>query len=66
MTVPSSSHQGVYQTWPTASLVASRVMMRFTSRVAPGPCSRYLKSGEMSITAHALRMALYSWSWCVS
>ncbi len=30
----------------------------------PGPLTRYLKSGETSISAAALRMALYSCSWC--
>ena len=62
MTLPCSSHHGVYQTWPTVIRCASRVMMRSTRRVASGPLTRYLKSGEMSISAAALRMALYSCS----
>ena len=40
----------------------SRVMMRFTSLVASLPVIRYLYSGVMSISAAALRMALYSCS----
>jgi len=52
----------VYQTWPTRSFEASRVMIRLTSRAALGPVTRYLNNGEMSMRAHALRIALYSWS----
>ena len=58
VTVPSSitlpslvAPRRVDQTWPTASFDASRVMMRSTSRVASGPVTRYLKSGETSISA---------------
>jgi hypothetical protein len=42
------------------------VITRSTSRVASRPDTRYLKSGEMSISADALRIALYSCSWCGS
>ena len=42
----------------------SRVTTRSTSRVASLPVTRYLKSGETSISAAALRIALYSRSWC--
>src|SRR2546429_7329654 len=35
-------------------------MTRFTNFVASRPVTRYLKSGEMSMSAAELRMALYS------
>jgi len=65
MTLPCSSHQGVYQTCPTASFVASRVITRSTSAGASGPETRYLYRGETSISAAASRIALYSMS-CAS
>ena len=40
----------------------SRVMIRSTRRAASGPVTRYLNSGETSISAAALRIALYSCS----
>ena len=64
--LPCSSHQGVYTTEPTPIFRTSRVMMRSTRRVASLPDSRYLNRGEMSISAAALRIALYSCSWCAS
>ena len=46
------------------SSTTSRVIRRSTRRAASGPVIRYLKSGETSISAAALRIALYSCSWC--
>ena len=66
MTIPSPSHQCVYATWPTAIFGTSRVTTRSTRRAASFPVTRYLKRGEMSMRAAALRIALYSRSWCTS
>jgi hypothetical protein len=66
ITLPRPSHQCVYETWPAFILGTSRVTTRSTSRVASRPLTRYLKSGETSISAAALRMALYSRSWWTS
>ncbi len=41
---------------------ASRVITRLTRRIASGPEMRYLNSGEMSISAQAFLIALYSCS----
>ncbi len=41
----------------------SRVMTRSMSRVESGPVTRYLYSGETSMSAAASRIALYSMSW---
>ena len=56
----------MYATWPTFIFGTSRVTMRSTSRVASLPLTRYLNSGETSISAAALRIALYSRSWWTS
>ena len=44
-------------TCPTATFVASRVMTRSTRRVASGPLTMYLNSGETSISAAPFRIA---------
>ena len=49
--------------WVPLIRAASRVITLLTSRLASAPLTRYLKSGEMSISAAALRIALYSCSW---
>jgi hypothetical protein len=42
--------------------VASRVITRLTRASAPGPLTSYLNSGDTSISAVALLIALYSCS----
>ena len=56
----------MYETCPTFIFGTSRVTMRSTSRVASLPLTRYLNSGETSMRAAALRIALYSRSWWTS
>jgi hypothetical protein len=51
-------------TRPGVTAAAERVMTRSMRRSAPGPLTWYLKSGETSMSAAALRMALYSMSVC--
>ena len=51
---------------PTFIFGTSRVTMRSTRRVASLPLTRYLNSGETSMSAAALRIALYSRSWWTS
>ena len=48
---------------PDATRLVDRVITRSTRRVASGPLTRYLYSGETSIRAAASRITLYSMSW---
>ena len=42
MTLPCTSHQGVYSTWPIAHFVTSRVTMRSSSRAASATADQVL------------------------
>ena len=57
MSLPASSHQGVYSTRPSAQSGTLRVTTRSTSRAASAPLTSYLRSGEMSKSAELLRTA---------
>ena len=62
ITLPSSSHQGVYITWPTLQIAIFRVTSLSNKFCASGPSTMYFFKGEISSNAAFVRIAKYSFS----